>query len=296
MHREGLEQTQGKWWIMLHSEDILKSVKNLPSLPTAVTQLSTLINNPNATVNDFERVIQPDPGLTTNLLRLANSAYFGFPRKITSVRQAVTLIGTKKLFEVAMSGAFTQVIPDRLPGYEIDSHDFWMHSIATAILSERLSIKLNLRVQDFVFTAGLLHDIGKLILSQVWHQASKEPTDSAEWAVHGEDAEKARFGFDHAEVGGMITKFWHLPEGIELAVRYHHEPSSVNQPAYQAMVDLVHTGTYIADLLGFATQMEAELRPLDAEVMQRLGINTDWFSMLAGETLDVIHDMGHLFA
>lgn len=91
---------------------------------------------------EFEAVIRPDTALTTSLLRLANSAYFGRSRKIDSVRQAITLLGVKRLFKVAAGAAFTAIIPSRIPGYEIEAQAFWKHNVAVAILSERLAIDL----------------------------------------------------------------------------------------------------------------------------------------------------------
>lgn len=271
---------------------ILSQVKNLPTLPGAVAQLSSLIHNDRANASDFEKIIKPDPALTTNLLKLTNSAYFGFTREITSVKQAVTLIGIKRLFEIAVSGAFSQVIPPRLIGYGMESTQFWIHSIATAVLSEKIAQKLGKKVPDLIFTAGLLHDIGKLLLNPFLI----EHTEQLSKAVHQDgkcflDAEKEVIGTNHAEVGALVAQVWNLPSSVEMAARWHHHPSEAPSTVDKILLDLVHAGNCLSHQLGFGQDAGELKRAIDPQTVTRLGLNKTFIDRVIAENFDQIFNM-----
>jgi HD-like signal output (HDOD) protein len=150
---------------MSERKDILASIKKLPTFSPTVVRLAQLLGDEEAGPGEYEAVVQVDPALTANVLRMANSAHFGFSRKIGNVREAITLLGTRRLFELGALSAAQAVVPATLPGYGIDSHVYWCHSVAVAVLSERLAKERHLAIPTLTFTAGLLHDIGKLVIS-----------------------------------------------------------------------------------------------------------------------------------
>ena len=119
---------------MKTARDVIRETQGMPTLNVVVTELASLMRSDTANVKDFEKVIKPDPALTANLLRLANSAFFGLRRKVESVRQAISLLGTKRLFELATSASFQRVLPPKIPGYGIDSRAFYTHCIAVAVI------------------------------------------------------------------------------------------------------------------------------------------------------------------
>ena len=150
---------------MISTAAILADVKRLPTLPASLARLSALQQDERSSAADYEKVIGIDPALTANVLRLANSGFFGSPRQIVSVRQAVTLLGTRRIVEAAMGAAFSAVLPNALPGYCIESVTFWRHCVAVGVLTERIGEDLRLERRADGFTCGLLHDIGKLVTS-----------------------------------------------------------------------------------------------------------------------------------
>jgi HD-like signal output (HDOD) protein len=140
---------------------VLAQLKRLPTLPAAAARISDLAHDDTASARDWEMAIKPDPALTANLLRLANSSFFGYRGQIESARHAITLLGTKRVFDAAMGAGFAKVIPTSIPGYGLSAPAFWQHSTAVAILSERLAARLLGGAPALAFTSGLLHDIGK---------------------------------------------------------------------------------------------------------------------------------------
>lgn len=282
---------------MIPTEHILAKVDVLPTLPTAVARLWSLLQDDTTSARDFEDVIAPDPALTANLLRLANSAYFGLRREVVSVAHAVTVLGTKRVFEVAASAGFAKTMPKNIPGYDVDAATFWNHCIAVAILSERLSSELGLDTPSLTFTSGLLHDIGKLVIGSFLLEdsiqvLSRMRTDEIGFV----EAEREVLGTDHAKVGATLADRWDLPEAIGLVARWHHAPDEAPQDADQTLVDLVHTADGLAHSLGYGTDVGELARNVDPQTMDRLNLKVQRLETVACDTLDEIRQVSAVFA
>ncbi|MBN2340931.1 MAG: HDOD domain-containing protein [Deltaproteobacteria bacterium] len=274
----------------------MSRIDNLPTLPTAVAQLSKLIASPTASAKDFEKVIKPDPSLTANLLRLANSAYFGLRREVTSVKQAITLLGNKRVFEIAASAGFSRVIPSVLPGYNIKSADFWLHSIAVAVLAERLATELRIQVPGLLFTAGLLHDLGKLAIGSFLADEQgalleKLKQQDASFSM----TERELLGTDHGEVGEEIAKQWDLPEAVIWTSKWHHQPTKVDENIDSTLVDLVHLADSVAHMFGYGADVGELARSIDTSVATRLGFDVHTIEFVGGDTEEQIREMGEMF-
>ncbi len=144
---------------MIGKQDVIDLVRQLPTIPKALLELQTLLAQPNATVEQVDKVIRTDPALTANILRLANSAAFGLSRKVADIHQAVTLVGFKVLNNLANTAAFSKAIPPEFPGYRLTAAQFLRHSFAVGVLAESLAVELRAPANRPYFTAGLLHDI-----------------------------------------------------------------------------------------------------------------------------------------
>lgn len=280
---------------MISKEKILKKIDSLPTLPTAVAQLSRLIASPTASAKDFEAVIKPDPSLTANLLRLANSAYFGLRREVTSVKQAITLLGNKRVFEIAASAGFSKIIPVNLPGYRIQSADFWLHSIAVAVLSERLASELRVKAPGLLFTAGLLHDLGKLAIGSFLEEEESALLDRlSNEDVAFSTAEKELLGTDHCEVGAELGQQWDLPDAVIWTARWHHQPADAGD-VDSILVDLVHLADAMAHMFGYGADVGGLSRTVDKEVASRLGFDVHSIEAVSSETESQIREMGDMF-
>ncbi len=245
---------------------IIARADSIPSFPASAARLTSLLTKDSANANDFEQVIKPDPGMTANLLRLVNSSYFGLGREIASVRQAVTFLGTKRLFEIVTSASFSQVIPERLPGYAIDARSYWMHSVAVAVIAERVAAQTSAHEPDLTFTAALLHDVGKIVISQ--HVGREElPPEGPLLSVENE---RAALGADHAEVGAEVARSWKLPAGAGAAARWHHDPEGA-PPEQRGLVNLVHVANAVAHAIGFGADDAETSRPLSPAALEGLG-------------------------
>jgi putative nucleotidyltransferase with HDIG domain len=282
---------------MIDLQLILTQVKSLPTLAPVVVQLASLATDESASASDFERVIRPDPALTANLLKLANAAYFGCRRQVTSVRQAVGLLGVKRVYEVATGAAFTKVIPGALAGYGITSEAYWLHSVAVAVFAERFAKELGIHVPELTFTAGLLHNIGKLVISSFLHDHSAELLERLKSGpVLFVQAEREILGVDHCEVGASVAESWNLPRAIGQSVRWHHEPNLSDDPSFSELVRLVHVANGLAHMMGFGGDTGGLARRLDPQVVASFGITPHHLECIASDGIDEIRSLGKLFA
>jgi len=268
--------------------EILAQVPRLPAFPASAARLAELLHDERAGAPEVEKVIRPDPALTASLLRIAASAYFSPRSRPETVRQAVTLLGVKRTFEVATGAALATMLPSRLPGYDMDARAFWLHCVAVAVFSERLAKEVKAKCPDLLFTAGLLHDVGKLVISSfVERQAGSILLKSR----HGMDfsaAEREVLGVDHAEIGAQVAVTWRLPEPVAWAARWHHRPGEAPANVDRSLVDLVHAADALAISLGLGCDTGELARSVDPQAWQRLGLHVRRMELVASEGLEAV--------
>lgn len=217
----------------------IEQIDNLPSLPSIVTKLIQVVNSPDTSADDAAKLIQKDPALTTKMLRLANSAFYGIPRSISSVSSAVVILGFNTIRSLVLSASVMKMFATtKQPA--VDKDKFWKHSIVCAMTAKTIVRKyINIRMMDpeSAFCAGILHDIGKLIFSEfaqedyleVCHLARKN-------GIPLLMAEKQILGITHTDIGRILADKWALPLDLEYALVYHHSPMEAD-----SLIDLVTT-------------------------------------------------------
>jgi putative nucleotidyltransferase with HDIG domain len=258
---------------MMERAEVLASIRSLPTFSQTVLQLAQLLRDDEAGPSEYEAVVQLDLALTANLLRMANSAYFGFARKIASVREAITLLGARRLFELAAMAAVDAVVPPTLPGYGIDSSVYWCHSVAVAVLAERLAKERKLAVPALTFTSGLLHDIGKLVVSSfLANRLDDLQTSLLKDNRSLLECERELLGGDHAEIGSELARTWSLPDEVVRVIAHHHEPSLAANGKGDVVVDLVHAADCLSHALGFGADVGQLQRQVDEQAISRLGL------------------------
>jgi len=208
--------------------ELVAKVKNLPPISQAALQLVNLLDEPAVSNEDVVQVLKYDNVLTAKLLRACNSLYFGLEDPVSSVDQAVLILGHHQILHIVLTLAFGGAMAVPLAGYAVESNELWRHSLTAATAAEHMANNgIDMNADPHVaFTVGLLHDIGKLVLGQVLtpeHQtnirALVEDRRNSRW-----EAEKVVLGTDHAEVGGALLRSWNLPEEIIEGVSNHHSP------------------------------------------------------------------------
>jgi putative nucleotidyltransferase with HDIG domain len=249
---------------------ILQSIKELPPFPAVIQRALQLIDDPRASAQNVVDVIQYDQSITVNVLKVCNSAYFGLRRNIQSLREALVIIGFNQLMEIILSQESSRLFK----GYELEYGELWKHSVACALLTRLVAKRLNQEEKPAHFTAGLLHDIGKMILSRFVKDYPKkierlvEEKNLSFW-----EAEKEALGIDHTELGGKITEQWNFPNSIVLAVRYHHTPFLT--PEEHDVVQLIYLCDLIAMMIGTSGGTDGLSHHACEEVMEQYGLKEE---------------------
>lgn len=273
--------------------NILAKVKSFPSMPEAAAKLLKLLDNPDATAAQIEQILRYDAGLTANLLKLTNSVYFGLPCKVGSVTQAVVLLGWKKLIQLVMASCVNAVMGKPVPGYDLPAGELWRHSIAVSVAAEGLAKELKVSASEEIFTAALLHDVGKLVLGGFVKEDLEKIETEASRGISFEVAEHMVLGTDHTEVGAQILKNWSFPPALVNAVRWHHDPDSAGKT--DTLVDIVHVANILCLMIGIGVGREGLCYKPSPLATKRLGLRTNDLEMVASRTLQYVDELCDVF-
>ncbi len=268
---------------------IMRQVKSFPGMPTTAAKLLPLLRESDSSIGRIEDLIKYDPGLTANLLKLTNSAYFGLPSRISSVRQAILLLGRKRLLQLVTTMCMSGLMKKSVPGYDLPQGGLWRHSVAAAVAADRLVQILNIPQADEVFTAALLHDIGKMVLGDYVQEELKSIREMVAKGISFEVAEYVVLGTNHADVGARILKSWSMPEELVQAVAWHHDPDQCEN--HCRLSDLVHVANIAVCGIGYGKSASDPSAEASSKVIGRLGLAPSDMASLAEQTLQ---EMGKL--
>ena len=272
---------------------VMLEVEAFPGMPVTAAKLLPLLDKSDSTVTDIESILKYDPGLTGNILKLTNSAYFGIPTRISSVKQAIVLLGWKRLLQVVMTICMSPLMKKSVPGYDLRSGELWRHSIAVSVAAEILVKALKIRDADEVFTAALLHDVGKLILGSFVKKDLEQIETMVTKGITFDVAESMVLGTNHAEVGGQILHKWSFPAELVNAVQWHHDPESCENSC--VLSDIVHVANTLGLMTGFGKVEEGpEIEPF-GPVADRLGFKAKDLDAMAEQTLEEIKKLSELW-
>jgi len=261
---------------------IMRQVKSFPGMPTTAARLLPLLRDPDSSIARIEDLIKYDPGLTANLLKLTNSAYFGLPSRISSVRQAILLLGRKRLLQLVTTMCMSGLMKRSVPGYDLPQGGLWRHCVAVAVAADRLVQSLKITPADEVFTAALLHDIGKMVLGDFVQEDLKSIQEMVAKGISFEVAEYMVLGTNHADIGARILKSWSMPDDLVHAVAWHHDPDQCRE--HCRISDLVHVANIAVH--GMTGGRSADESPPEATLnaVSRLGLGPNHMAELAEQT------------
>lgn len=225
-------------------KQILDGIEKVPTLPTVVARILHLLENPKTSVEDVTRIIRMDQALTARILKIVNSAFYGFPRQISTVTQSIVILGFNAVKSLALSASIVQIFGTKgREGFDLEA--FWEHSISTGVIANMVGRRINYPLPEECLIAGILHGIGKLIFDQYLHnlfvEAVKKARKDKKLLQH---AEREIFGTDHCRVGAMLAEKWKLPLQLVESINYYPVPAQAN--FNPTLVSLVHVGNYVA--------------------------------------------------
>ena len=255
----------------------------LVSPPDVCAHLFDLLDSPDASAREISEVIGRDPNLTARLLRIVNSPFFGFTKRVDTVTRAVALVGMRELYNLVIAVSAVSTF-SKIAVTLVNMDTFWRHSVYTALLARAIAKRRSVLHPERLFVGGLLHDIGSLIVYQRVPELVPELLRSAN---HDEEqlhrAELEALGFSHADVGGLLLEVWLLPPNLQLAVRYHHQPAAAAHVPDEASI--VHVANVLANRSteGAFCETPAAATPIDPDACKRLRLTDEELPRLTAE-------------
>jgi HD-like signal output (HDOD) protein len=253
-----------------------KKIK-LPSLPIIFTQVVALMGNPNSSSNDFAEVIRLDPPLAARVLKLVNSSFYGLRHRVDTVSSAVSVVGTKALYSLVLSMSVIKTFKN-IPEEFVDLPSFWRHSIACGIIAKRIAENLKFSETERFFVAGLLHDIGRLI---VYNYLPFRARAAFSLSFENDEplyrSEQRVLDHDHGRFGGLLLKFWKLPDILVDMVMFHHHPL---KSRHKKEVSVIHLADVITNGVRFGTSGERFVPNLDSDAWKLIETPVSYFDTL----------------
>ena len=261
-------------------------------MPSVYSRLEKTISNPSSSAADITKILRNDQGLIARLLRIANSAFYGFPRRVEGLEEAVRIIGTRQLHDLVLA----TVVLTQFQG--VDAHlvtmrSFWRHSLACGIAARSFATLRRESNTERFFVAGLLHDIGSLVLYQLLPDRSQAALERhRNTTLSLEDAERATIGCDHGAVGSAIMSLWRLPEFFKDVAASHHYPGHRRHTTGTAVV---HVADLLALSLGLGSNGEVRLPRFSEEAWNLMGLAPECLDQVAEEVVSHIEEAEKMF-
>lgn len=274
---------------MISTEMIIEAVNDIPALPHVVVRIMQITDDPDTTAQDIQNVLNQDQAMTARVLRLANSAYYGFARRIATITDAVVLLGFNTIRSIVMAAAVSELLNKKIEGYALEEGELWRHSQACAITARFLARRCKFNQLDLSYTAGLLHDIGKVILNRYMKDAYHEVVElvsSKEMPFM--QAEEQVLGCNHALIGARLAEKWNLPPQLVEAIQLHHYPDLAQKN--DKLTAIVHMADAICLSMGIGVGVDGLLYPVSAHAIKILDITESDIENQVSELTDVFSD------
>ncbi len=256
--------------------DILKAVSNIsniPTLPSVVERITDLLRMPQTSAEEVGHAITTDQVLSTKVLKLVNSAFYGFPGKISTITHAVVILGFSTIKNIVLTASIFETLKHSKAGlYGFDMEEFWLHSLACGAAAQAIAKRINYANEEECFIAGLTHDIGKIIFCQYLSKEFSlimQKVQKNNMLIY--ESEKQLFNTTHQEVGGVITREWNLPPDLQHAVSYHHTPSKSRD--HYEITAIVHCADIIVRAMDLGNGGDNKIPCISDDVWETFSLN-----------------------
>jgi HD-like signal output (HDOD) protein len=261
---------------------ITDKINNFPTLPDIVQKLLTVIQDEKASASDLCKLISYDQAISLRLLKVANSAYYGFLKEVANVQHAIVILGLDEVKRLSLGIAILDFMKGTNDESSLKMEDFWKHSVGSSLAAQLISKKSGVE-SDITPTSSLLHDIGKLALDNLFSKEYKLVMEKAKTeSISTLDAEKAILGFGHTDVGLWLCNKWKLPLTLILPIAYHHQVDEADQDNI-LNVSIVHLADIVCHKAGIGNNADSSVPSLNKGVKEKLGINEEVIDTIVQE-------------
>jgi HD-like signal output (HDOD) protein len=249
--------------------------EQLPTLPSVVTKVLNLLSNPKVSAKKIGEVISTDISLSSKTLKIVNSAFYGFPKRISTITQAVVILGFNTIksavFGVAVINAFNKYSKNPV----IDYNEFWTHSVSVGAASRVLAKRCGYDLIEEAFIGGIIHDVGKLILSQFstnTYQKVMEEAEKKDESYSFSDIERKYLDYDHSEIGHYLVEKWNFPENLSSVIKYHHNPLKAPENLDKRLIFIVSVANILVNILKIGNVGNFYIEKIPGQVWNALNL------------------------
>ncbi|MCX8044219.1 MAG: HDOD domain-containing protein [Desulfobacterota bacterium] len=267
-------------------KSIIAAVNDLPSMPQVAQHVRRLISDKNCTFSEIARAIETDQAIAARVLKIANSAYYGVMGTVTSIQHAAMILGIKTLNQILEIACSAAVLSKRLPGYGQESGVLWRHSLSVAACARAIAKRRNPNLIDDAFSAGLIHDCGKLVLDRYLAARADAFTKLLQEGKKVFEAERIVLGFDHASLAASICEKWDIPKQLVNAIQFHHSPSLIQ---INELVAIVHLANQIIHIDDMQSLQDITAIDLDPRSVKLIGIDLKLIALVRSEAEEYVN-------
>ncbi len=274
-------------------QEVVAKVDILPELPQVAVRVSQMLEDPDVNAQELADIIRVDPSFTSQVLRLCNSAAYGFSRKIATVKEAVAVLGFKSLKSMVYTIIAKAALDRPVPGYSLREGDLWFNSLTCAVYAKHIGAKERLPDPELAFTAGLLRDIGKIVLGEYVGVNYREIEQySIRERIDFVEAEEKVLGFNHSLIGTRVAEKWNLPISLINVIRHHHKPINLPPniaPQEAKLITVVHLADTMTRMIGTGVGSDGLMYSLDVPALEKAGIDLrhNYVEHLISELVDL---------
>lgn len=273
-------------------ESIITNLDQLPSIPDVASTILNMINDPDVSFKRVAEEISKDQAITTNILKLCNSAFFSKGKEISSIDRAIVTLGLKEIKDIVIIAVTKALLNKEIIGYDLAKGDLWIHGIAVAVLSKKISLMKNRKdISDIVFTGSIIHDVGKTVLALYVQRTFKDIIEMVEsQGIPFQEAEREIMGFDHQEIGEKILMKWNFPDILKAMVRFHHEPDMAPDE-FKPAASIVHIANIICLMAGIGIGSDGLYHELNSAALTTLNFSDQELETLYSEIPDIMNQV-----
>jgi len=270
-------------------EQLAAKVDDIPAFPQTVINIMELLREPRSAAIDIEREIMKDQGLTTKVLKMANSAFYSGRRQVKTVVDATVLLGFDTVQALVLASTVGKVMERELKGYSYERNALWRQSQISAIMARTIAKKSRFGNPDIAYTAGLLKDIGKVILDEYVHESYSEILDRiSHETISYVNAEEEVLGFNHGQVGGKVVEKWNLPQELSEAIEYHHKPFEAFMNI--ELVSIVHVSDGLVMMMGLHDGIDTLAHEFFSDAVKILNLDEEKLNAIMMEVEKIVSD------
>jgi putative nucleotidyltransferase with HDIG domain len=280
---------------MTDIQRIVRSIAGLKPIPHVVNKIMAISQDPDSSMAQLADVISFDAMATANLLKAANSAYYGCSKKFDSIHQASVFLGMEEVVDLVLMTSSAENLKRPQKGYGLTAGDLWRYSVASALLARKLATAKAMADVHFIFTAALLKDIGKVVLEQyVGDGLQKIQALVSEGNCSFREAEKAVIGIDHAELGGMVARVWQFSPMMVEIIANHHQPGLAALAKEETAI--VHAGDVLCMMMGVNSGLDGLAYRFDRQTIESIGMTDREIQTIIADFTEELQKVEELIA